>query len=206
MPPESKTSSEELARRARAGCREAFGELVLRFEGSLLRFLCTRVPTESEAEELAQETFLRAWTKLALYDPEQRFSTWLFTLARHLAVSRGRRRRLVLAEDGDLEAVAQRVDAGGELAEREQSERLWKLADEVLTPDQREALWLKYAEDLSAEEIGRVLGKRDVAVRVLLFRARAKLARELEAERERADSRRASASGSTAWALAPGEA
>ncbi|MBK7878126.1 MAG: sigma-70 family RNA polymerase sigma factor [Planctomycetes bacterium] len=175
-------SSEELARRAQLGSRDAFGELVLRHEGSLLRFLRTRLPSECEAEEVAQEAFLRAWRKLALYDPEQRFATWLFTLARHLAVSRGRARRLALLEEHEADSVACASDPGAELARRESGERLWKLADDVLTRDQREALWLRYAEDLSAEEIGAVLGKRDVAVRVLLFRARETLARHLERE------------------------
>ncbi len=179
-------SSEELARLAQGGSRDAFGELVLRHEGSLLRFLRTRVPSEGEAEELVQESFLRAWRKLALFDPSQRFTTWLFTLARHLAVSRGRARRLALLDDHEgtaLQLAAAAADPGVEVARRESGERLWELADAVLTRDQREALWLRYAEDLSADEIGAVLGKRAVAVRVLLFRARETLARHLESNR-----------------------
>jgi RNA polymerase sigma-70 factor (ECF subfamily) len=183
--PGSSTSSEALALEAQRGSRDAFGALVERHEASLLRFLRTRVATGAEAEELVQEAFLRAWRKLATYDARLRFSTWLFTVARNLAVSHGRVRRLaaVAMEDCSMLADASEAASAGPeraLHERESAERIWSLADLVLTRDQREALWLRYAEDLTADEIGVVLGRRAVAVRVLLFRARATLARHLE--------------------------
>jgi RNA polymerase sigma factor (sigma-70 family) len=81
-------SSESLAAQARAGSKPAFAELVARYEAPLFNFLLMRVRTAEDAEELTQDTFLRAWRKLDLYRSEWKFSTWLFTLARHLAASR----------------------------------------------------------------------------------------------------------------------
>lgn len=191
--PSSGRSSEELALEAQRGSRDAFGELVARHEASLLAFLRGRVATSAEAEELAQEAFLRAWRKLATYDAERRFTTWLFTLARNLAVSHGRVRRVatiavedssVIADGADLRDAGRASAVAPEraLEHRESAENLWSLASAVLTRDQREALWLRYAEDLTADEIGVVLDRRAVAVRVLLFRARATMARHLERE------------------------
>ena len=65
----------------------------------------------------------------------------------------------------------------------EERSRVWELAERVLTEDQRSALWLRYAEDLSVQEIAEVLGRRATTVRVLMFRARQKLAEHLEPAR-----------------------
>jgi RNA polymerase sigma-70 factor (ECF subfamily) len=177
--------SEELAQRATAGCELSFGELVARHEGSLVRFLRTRTATRADAEELAHEVFVHAWRKLAHYDAEQPFPPWLFTLARNFAISRARRRRKTAEGDEALAMIGVQVDPSRAEVARETASGLWALADRVLTPEQREALWLRYAEDLSAEEIGAVLGKRAVAVRVLLFRARECLERQLALDAER---------------------
>lgn len=177
--------SEELAQRATAGCADAFGALVTRHEGSLVRFLRARTATRADAEELAHEVFVHAWRKLAHYDATQPFPPWLFTIARNLAISRARRRRKTPENDEALAMIGVQADPARAAVEREVSSGLWAIADRVLTREQREALWLRYAEDLSAEEIGAVLGKRAVAVRVLLFRARECLERHLALDAER---------------------
>ena len=180
------SSPEELARNAQRGATSSFEELVARFEGPLYHFLLLRVGRQAIAEELAQETFLRAWRKLHLYDPEQRFSTWLFTLGKRIAASHTRRRASVAdktVEAPPTEPLLERgfADDPAELAqEREQGLRLWETASRVLKVEQRSALWLRYAEDLSAEDIARILGRRASTVRVMLFRAREILAVHLE--------------------------
>ena len=168
-----------LARRAAEGSREAFGELVLRHEAALFRFLSVRCSTREDAEELCQESFLRAWQRIELYDPRWRFSTWLFTLARRLAISRGRGAAPRPAPTSVDSLGVQHTPEHGALL-RERREGLWALAGRVLGEDQRTALWLRYAEGQSAEEIARVLGRRAPAVRVMLHRARALLAEHLD--------------------------
>ena len=84
-------TSEELACRAQAGSDESFSELMRRHVAPLIRFISRRVPDDRDAEDLAQETFVRAHRHLDRYDPKYRFSTWLYTIGGRLAVSFRRR-------------------------------------------------------------------------------------------------------------------
>jgi RNA polymerase sigma-70 factor (ECF subfamily) len=177
---------ESLVRRAQAGSAEAFGELVARYESPLYNFLLRRTSSAEDAEDVAQEAFVRAWRKIDSYDPRWSFSTWLFTLARRLAASRGRAARSSLPpanDPGALDGVAVQADPGGELVRTEERSTLWTIADRVLESEARSALWLRYAEDLTVSEVAEVLGRSSVSVRVMLFRARAKLGKHLEPRR-----------------------
>src|SRR5690349_13989928 len=88
-------SAEELAVRARDGCRASFDELVIRYRPRLVAFVARRLADPGDAEDVAQETFLRAYDRLAQYDPSRPFATWLFTIGKNVAVNhaiaRGRR-------------------------------------------------------------------------------------------------------------------
>jgi RNA polymerase sigma-70 factor (ECF subfamily) len=86
-------SDEALAIRAREGSLAAFGTLVDRYERRLIGFLSQRASGQHAAEDLAQETFVRAWRRLDTFDPERRFSTWLFTIGARLAADDYRRRK-----------------------------------------------------------------------------------------------------------------
>lgn len=174
-------STEELARLARAGSRVAFEGLVLRLERSLLRFLAWQARSTAEAEDLAQESFLRAWQRIESYDPHRPFAPWLFTLARRLALSKARARREQPCLEGRIEP-ADETDPAALASQREERENLWRVARRVLGAEATSALWLRYAEGLEAKEIARILGRRAVTVRVMLFRARARLAAHLERE------------------------
>lgn len=77
----------EQLHRIRQGDRAAFAPVVLHFQGPLFHYLGRMGLGAAVAQEIAQETFLRAWSHLAEFDPQRaQFSTWLFTLARHLAL------------------------------------------------------------------------------------------------------------------------
>ena len=91
--PTDEPTPEELACLAQAGSSESFARLVERFTDPLYNFLALRTPNPADAEELVQETFLRAWHRLDRYDREWRFSTWIFTIAKRLATSGWRRAR-----------------------------------------------------------------------------------------------------------------
>ncbi len=173
---------EELAVWSQRGSTEAFARLVELFEARLFNFLLRRVGRRTDAEDLTQESFLRAWQRIASYKPRWRFSTWLYTIATRLAISHARRGRVVIGlGDGDSRPAP-------EVSESRTAEgsRVWKLVDEKLTAEQRTAVWLRYVEGLGIGEIGAVLGKSDVGVRVMLFRARAILAEHLEPREEKA--------------------
>jgi len=186
-------SAEQLAHAAQAGSTDAFAGLVQRFERSLFNFLNMRVGNPDDAEELTQETFLRAWQRIDRYDSRWMFSTWLFTLGKRLAASRFRKLSVRTASDDTLPEICSGEDPHGAAARSEQRINLWALASRVLSADQRSALWLRYAEELSMQEIARILAKRETTVRVLLFRAREKLAPCLAPEHGLAPSKPASA-------------
>jgi len=168
-------SAEELAAQAAAGSSASFDELVDRFGPRLLRYLRRKVRDTHTAEDLVQETLLKAYRNLERFDPSRRFSAWLFTIATRQAASWGRSRRMpVVAQaydrpdanaDNPLEAVSL----------REQHDDLWAQASQVLPEQQFSALWLRYAEDMSVQEIAAVLKKSTGNVKVLLHRARRKL-------------------------------
>ena len=181
---ERPASDEELARRARDGSEAAFALLVDRFQRPLYQFLWVRTSRPEDAEELVQETFLKAWRNLQRYDPTRRFATWLYTVAKRLAISHHRKDRgtMTAVEDvfEDCECALPRPEEM--VSADEERLELWSLAKRVLGEEERSALWLRYGEDLSPGEIATILGRRRVSVRVLLFRAREKLARRLEDE------------------------
>lgn len=163
---------EQLALRAQRGCFSSFGELVRRYDSRVYNFLLRRTRHVEDAEDLTQEAFGRAWERLSSYDPTRRFSTWLFTIAARLAITRHRRARhsRTLSEVEVVQLTA--TDQHQEPA----AARLWAVAAGVLKDDQYTSLWLRYVEDMSIGEIARVLGKTEVGVRVSLFRARQALA------------------------------
>lgn len=168
-------SAEELARRSQRGCQESFAELVARFGNRLFRFLHHRTGNAQDAEDLVQDTFVKAYENIHRYRDSWKFSTWLFTIAARLAYSRFRRAR-------SFRMVGQ-IESGGlgpaqMVAEQETRQSLWALARD-LSRNQYSALWLKYGQDMSIKEISLVLRKSQVNVRVLLYRARVNLAKRL---------------------------
>ena len=79
---------------ARQGDRSAFGRLVEAFQGPVYNLTYRMLGDPEEAEDAAQETFLRAYRKIDTYDPSRKFSTWLLSIASHYCIDRLRRRRL----------------------------------------------------------------------------------------------------------------
>jgi len=171
----------------RAGDTSAFDALFRRWSGPLLRFVDRMVRDPAAAEELVQETFLRLYKARERYEPEARFSTWLYTIATRLALNELRRPRqqhphkstdetdadgasLVLPNEGpraDDVAHARRMGASVEAA----------LAD--LPERQRAALWLAAVEGLSYAEIAESLATSEKSVKALVHRARCALSERL---------------------------
>ena len=173
-------SSEELAYLARTGSPEYFAELVRRHSGALFSFLYSKVSNRHDAEDLAQETFLRAYTRIGQYEPRYRFATWLFTIGWRLACSFHRARPPV----GEIPAAGICDEsAGNEFVLADERENLWNRIAEILPDAQCRILWHKYGEGMSVAEIADKTGKSKVYVKVLLHRARLKLAECMGEER-----------------------
>ncbi len=185
MPPgstHSTVSDEELAGRAQDGCVAAFEELVRRYQVPLIGFL-GRLGSPGEAEDLTQDTFVRAYENLHRYRNSWKFATWLFTIARRIHLNRHRRRRPVV-DSAAVEASESAATLPSDAVSREDDRRwLWDQAAGVLSTSQMTTLWLYYVEEMPVKEVARVLGRTRVAVKTALFRARKKLLPLLE-ERE----------------------
>ena len=188
------TSDEQLAQSAQAGVMASFEELVGRYEGRLLRFLRQGCRNEADAADLTQETFVAAYVNLARFNPARSFATWLFIIARRKLIDHLRARRPV--DEAPLPELADEDDPAVRLERRDEQEALWNVARSVLTPIQFDALWLRYVEEMSVAQIARVLGRLQPHVKVILFRARAAMAAELESRFERPDTAKAAGSES----------
>jgi RNA polymerase sigma-70 factor (ECF subfamily) len=173
----SAMSDQTLAERAQGGSMQCFVELVGRFEARIYNFLLRRVGHPVDAEDLTQETFLRAWQAIGRYRSKATLSTWLFTIAGRLAIDHARRRRRINdMQSGrtDMEQVS--ADSSHVEAVQQAGRELWDLAAAVLPDEQHAAVWLRYAENMSSADVARALGRSHVSVRVMLMRARHTLA------------------------------
>lgn len=159
----------------RCGCRTSFDELVNRYSPGLYRFLSHRTRNAHDAEDIVQDTFIRVFENIDRYRGAYKFSTWLFTIARRLASSKLRRRRI-----SHLMAGAKSEEPGPSevMAQKEMRKGLWETAHDM-TQSRYQVLRLKYAEDMSIKEIAKIMGKSSVSVKVLLCRARVDLAKRL---------------------------
>jgi RNA polymerase sigma-70 factor (ECF subfamily) len=175
-------SDEALAERARGGDAAAFGVLAKRFQVPLFHFLCRRA-SRADAEDLLQETFLLAYTHLAKYQPGRPFRTWLFTIAYRLSLNHRRGLRRALSIDHGDTIVADDPNAQDKLETEETTKQIWDTVRKFVTDKQFAILWLHFVEDLALHEVARVVGRRPIAVRAMLFRARRTLKRCLEADK-----------------------
>ncbi|NQT13604.1 MAG: sigma-70 family RNA polymerase sigma factor [Planctomycetes bacterium] len=172
--PTTVSSDEELAQRAQGGCTESFEELVRRFQVPVLEFLRRR-GLSSDAEDLLQETFIRAYANLHRYRRRWRFSTWLFTIARRVSINHARRVRPTAGEEA-LQDVESTAPGPLETIVAEEDRRtLWGAAANLLRGDEYTAVWLYYVEEMPTREIAVVLERSWVSVKTMLFRARRKL-------------------------------
>jgi RNA polymerase sigma-70 factor (ECF subfamily) len=169
---------EELAARAKGGHAADFDQLADRVRQPLHSFLVKRVASPADADDLVQETLLRAYQNLDRYDPKRPFRTWLFTIGKRLAVNHGsslRRRQDLNEKAGDATPESTSPSASESL----EAEALWQTARLVLSDEQYHGLWLRYAQSCSVKETATELKRSTVATKVLLYRARKRLLMEL---------------------------
>jgi RNA polymerase sigma-70 factor (ECF subfamily) len=171
-------SDEDLARQSQGGDFAAFEELVSRYENRIYSFVFRSSGSDADAREVTQDTFVRAFSAIAQFDAARPFASWLFAIARRKSIDCFRAR---IPGDGQIAPEESDANDPSELlARQEDAQDLWHRARRSLSDSQFQALWLRYAEDMDLAQIGRVLGKTQTHVKVLLFRARNKLAAELE--------------------------
>jgi len=181
-----------IVKRVLGGERDAYALLVERYNTSLFRYLARMVDQPADAEDLAQEAFLRAYLSLASYDPTYRFSTWLFRIATNLAINRIKAASKIVSLDELRDRRAERDEAPIELAdastdgqpacaaERSDMVRLIRQCLRELPPDYRAVVAMRHIAELSYNEISDSTGLPLNTVRTRLHRGRERLGECLE--------------------------
>jgi RNA polymerase sigma-70 factor (ECF subfamily) len=171
-----------LLARLRAGDDRAFEELVTSYQHRVFGVALRMLGNRAEAEEIAQETFLRAHRALAEFRGEARLGTWLYAIASRLCLNRltaGPRRHERSDETALAQAATDGVDAAGALEHEELAAALHE-AVAGLPEDRRIVVVLRDLEGLAYEEIAEALGLPLNTVRSRLHRARLDLKAKLE--------------------------
>jgi RNA polymerase sigma-70 factor (ECF subfamily) len=180
-----RASDEDLMRRTQQGDRRAYSILYERYSGAVLSYLYRMLGNVEDVESIGQEVFLRAFRFAATYRYPQKFSTWLFTITRNLAINNARRKKrspvrsftelkIENAEaSGDPRQVASSASADPE--KREEIERMLRALDDLPT-DQREVIVLGVFHDLSYAQMEEITGTKAVTLRSRMFHGLRKLA------------------------------
>ncbi len=172
-----------------SGDKEQFHELILPYEHQVYRVALALVKNEAEAEDVAQESFLKAFRKLADFRGQARFSTWLVSIALNEARTRLRRQNAVR-----FESLDETPEEGGRISpallrdwreipsealERKEVREMLEAAVANLAPIYREVLLLRDVEELSIEETALALSLTTSNVKVRLHRARMMMQKQL---------------------------
>lgn len=184
----------ELVGEALRGAQEAFRELVVRFERPVYSLIVRMVQDPGTAEDLAQEVFVKAFRRLETYDPDRKFSSWLFKIAHNTTIDHLRRNtpetvpleRSADREEeqrGGLAAILadESLEDPAAAAERKDMARSLERVIARLRPDYREVVVLFYIEGASYQEICEATGLPLGTVKTNLHRARKELAEAMAA-------------------------
>jgi RNA polymerase sigma-70 factor, ECF subfamily len=182
----------QLIKKVRKGNHEAFAQLIDLYKAQVYNICLRMVRIPADAEDLAQEAFIRAYTNIDKYEIDKKFSTWLYRIATNLSIDYLRKKKPGVYLDAELPGtdgytMSSMLSSPDPLPEEQivQSETSHWLHDEIdqLPAKYRAAIILKYMEDLSVKEISEILEIPVPTVKTRIHRGR-------EALRERLVSRR----------------
>jgi len=182
----------QLIRDAIAGDQKSYAEIVNRYRSQIYNLIMRMVHQRDEAEDLTQETFIKAFNALPSFNAEYAFSTWLYKIAVNNCIDHFRKKRLktypldnpIQSKDGELqrEFPDQSAAPDSSLMDRERQLQI-KDAIDSLPEKYREAILLRHGHDRSYEEIAAELDIPIGTVKVRIFRAREMLKKKLRDQR-----------------------
>jgi RNA polymerase sigma factor (sigma-70 family) len=171
-----------------AGNLNAYSHIVDRYKDKAFNLAFRICANTEEAEEIAQDSFLKAFRSLGSFKKQSSFSTWLYRIIFNTSIShvRARKQRLLSIEDFPADATDFiGYDANKEEAEEEYRKSLVNFALQKLTDEERALVTLFYYDEMSSDEISEVTGMSKTNLKVRLFRARRKMQEIIEkAERK----------------------
>ena len=189
---------------AQKGDPQAFSLLVEAYQRSVFNLCYRMLGTAEDAEDAAQETFLRAYTSLRRYDRSRPFSTWLLSIAAHYCIDQIRKRRMKIISveelpEPDLPEPSPGIEAG--ISRREEQQKIRSVL-EILDPTDRAAIIMYYWYDFSYEEICHALTLTMSALKSRLHRARRAMAEEWSRHEAAASSQKSARTACTNQLLA----
>ena len=160
----------ELIKRIASGDEEALAKLIRIYKGRIFLYVYGLLRNYEDSEEATAETFFQVWRSAKRFKGRSKVSTWLFSIARNVAmkVLRKRRHETLIFELYELDAFVQDV-------ELPQDVELLRRAIEKLPPAQREVIHLAFYEELPYSEIAQILGVPESTVKTRVFYAKKKL-------------------------------
>ena len=174
----------EIISRVLKGEQNAYAELVNRYHAYVFTLVLRMIKTREDAEEVAQDVFVKAYRSLADFRGESKFSTWLYTIANTTSITFLRKKKLDVhsLENEKVFEVADSKDSGlrANLVEQKSRVNMVNQAIALLSPDDAEIITLFYKAEQNLEEISRILRLETNTVKVRLHRARTRLKEKME--------------------------
>jgi RNA polymerase sigma-70 factor (ECF subfamily) len=174
----------EVISRVLSGDHAAYAELVNRYQSYVFTLTLRMIKSREDAEEVAQDVFIKAYKYLADFRGTAKFTTWLYTIVNNTCITFLRKKRpdIRSLDDERVFEAADTIDSGMRANQVEQKSRhaMVKQAIEMLSPDDAEVITLFYQGEQSLEEIATVLNVEVNAAKVRLHRARTRLKTKME--------------------------
>jgi RNA polymerase sigma-70 factor (ECF subfamily) len=177
-------SDNEIINQVLSGNQQAYAVLVNRYQGYVFTLAQRMIKSREDAEEVAQDAFIKAYKFLANFRGESKFSTWLYTIVNNSAITFLRKKK-VEVHSLDNEAVFERadnIDSGmrANIVEQKSRQAMVNEAIAMLSADDARVITLFYKAEQSLEETAQVLGIEVNAAKVRLHRARTRLKEKME--------------------------
>jgi RNA polymerase sigma factor (sigma-70 family) len=173
-------SDKELIAQVLGGAQHAYATLVARYQNYIFTLVLRQVAVREEAEEVAQDVFVKAYRHLADFRGDSKFSTWLYQIVYTTCVSHHRKRKenLVAVEEDHMISIADRngtADDTAHLHDKRIEKAMLTTAINQLPEQDGQVITLFYQHEQTIEEISTILGLTAANVKVKLFRSRQKL-------------------------------
>jgi len=179
---DDKRSDEELLKESEndEGC---FSRLVERWWNKIFSFILFKIKNYDEAKELTQEVFLKIYLNLENFDPSFKFSTWAFKIAQNLSIDHLRKKHFLFSELSDQSAISSNTPLQN-LLKTEKDKKIWETVDK-LPQEYKEVIILRHLQELSYDEIAKILNLKLGTVKNRIFKGRKMLADLLGEENEK---------------------
>jgi len=169
------------------GNRKAFSMLVERHKGMVFSIVCQIVQNQEDAEEVAQDVFVKAYRSLESFEGKSKFSTWLYRIAYNTAISSARKKKIVFSPLDDrmiTDYTEDDIPFSSGHPDASEQHFLLERALQQLSPDDKTLISLFYQMDKTVEEISQIMGLTVANVKVRLHRIRKKLYSGMNSQKE----------------------